>query len=62
MVQKIALIFTVIGALNWGLIGIFHWNLIAAIFGETSFFTNLLYTIVGICGIINAMLLFDDTI
>lgn len=62
MIQKIALVFTVIGALNWGLIGIFHWNLIAAIFGETSFFTNLLYTIVGICGIINAMLLFDDTI
>ena len=32
--QKIALIFTIIGALNWGLIGIFDFNLVEAIFGE----------------------------
>ncbi len=51
--QKILLVFTIIGAVNWGLIGIFDVDLVAMIFGDGTFFTRTIYTIVGICGIIN---------
>lgn len=57
--QKIALIFTIIGALNWGLIGIFDFNLVTMIFGDGTFLTSLVYIIVGITGIINIGILFN---
>ena len=56
--QKIALIFTIIGALNWGLIGIFDFNLVEAIFGEMNVIEKIIYAIVGICGAINIGILF----
>ena len=56
--QKIALIFTIIGAINWGLIGFFDFNLVASIFGEASVISRIIYSIVGVCGIINIYLLF----
>lgn len=56
--QKIALIFTIIGALNWGLIGLFDFNLVTSIFGTTSMITRIIYSIVGICGIINLGIFF----
>ncbi len=56
--EKIALVFTIIGAINWGLIGILDLNLVALIFKEGSFLTNLIYIIVGICGLINIGILF----
>lgn len=59
IIQKIALVFTIIGALVWGLIGLFDFNLVSFIFGADSFLSNLIYIIVGICGIINIGLLFD---
>ncbi len=52
-VQKIALAFTIIGALNWGLIGIFDFNLVETLFGDFNMLPNLIYAIVGICGLIN---------
>ena len=60
MLQKIALVFNIIGAINWGLIGLFSFNLVEMIFGTGSFLTTLIYIIVGITGIINIMLLFVD--
>ncbi len=57
-IQKIALIFTIIGALNWGLIGFFDFNLVASLFEEASIVSRIIYAIVGVCGIINIMLLF----
>ncbi|WP_028043155.1 DUF378 domain-containing protein [Candidatus Stoquefichus massiliensis] len=59
VIQKIALVFTIIGAINWGLIGLFNFNLVESIFG-TSLFSAIIYMIVGIAGIINIMLLFTD--
>ncbi|MCI9094123.1 MAG: DUF378 domain-containing protein [Coprobacillus sp.] len=59
MIQKIALVFTIIGAINWGLIGLFNFNLVEALFG-TSMLSAIIYMIVGIAGIINIMLLFTD--
>lgn len=55
--QKIALVFTIIGAIVWGLIGLFDFNLVEVIFGDDSALSRVLYTIVGICGLINIGLL-----
>jgi len=57
--QKIALIFTIIGAINWGLIGIFDFNLVATIFGDGTL-SRVIYSIVGIAGLINIGLLFTE--
>jgi len=55
--QKITLVFTLIGAINWGLVGAFDVNLVTLLFKE-SMLTNLIYIIVGICGLINIGILF----
>ena len=56
--QKISLVFTIIGAIVWGLIGFFDFNLVEWIFG-TSIISRIIYIIVGICGLINIGLLFN---
>ncbi len=47
----IALTITLIGAINWGLIGIFKFNLVSFIFGDMSWLSRIIYIIVGICGL-----------
>ncbi|WP_144623559.1 DUF378 domain-containing protein [Bacillus cereus] len=60
--QRIALVFTVIGAVNWGLIGFFQFDLVAAIFsGQNSALSRIIYGIVGISGLINLGLLFKPS-
>lgn len=44
----IAQILLIIGGLNWGLIGLFDWNLVSALFGQGTWFTNFIYILVGI--------------
>ena len=46
-----ALIISMIGALNWGLIGLFKFNLVSGIFGDMSWISRIIYVIVGICGL-----------
>lgn len=46
-----ALTLAIIGAINWGLIGIFRFDLVAFIFGDMSWLSRFVYIIVGICGI-----------
>lgn len=58
-VQKIALVFTIIGAINWGLVGIFDFNLVNALFNSMSIIEKIIYIIVGICGLINIGILFN---
>ena len=55
--QKFCLVFTIIGAIVWGLIGLFDFNLVTSIFGD-SIISRIIYIIVGICGLINICLLF----
>lgn len=57
--QKVCLVFTIIGAINWGLIGILDFNLVSMLFGEDSILSNIVYTIVGITGLINIGILFN---
>ena len=52
MLKKIALLITIIGALNWGCIGIFSFDLIGYLFGGTySVLSRIIYAIVGLSGI-----------
>lgn len=55
--QKICLGITIIGALNWGMVGLFNFNLVEAIFGVDALFTKIVYTFVALAGIINIGLL-----
>lgn len=53
LLYNIALTLVIIGAINWLLIGIFSFDLVAAIFGTMSAFSRIIYTLVGISGIIS---------
>lgn len=46
-----ALVLLIIGAINWGLIGLFDFNLVAAIFGADSWLSNLIYVLVALAGL-----------
>lgn len=57
--NTLALILMIIGALNWGLIGIFRFDLVAALFGGmTSVLSRIIYSLVGIAGIWGVTMLF----
>ena len=58
VIQKIALCFTIIGAINWGLVGIFDFNLVEYLFAAGSAITRGIYILIAICGIFNVVLLF----
>ena len=57
--QKIALVFTIIGAINWGLIGLFDINLVSTLFGDGTILERIVYIIVGLTGLINIGILFN---
>ena len=58
--QRIALVLTIIGALNWGLIGFFDYNLVTALFGANNVVSRIIYSLIAIAGIINIGLFFED--
>ena len=61
MLTKLALIITIIGALNWGSIGLFQFDLVAWICGGAgSLFARIIYTVVALAGIWCITLLFRD--
>jgi uncharacterized membrane protein YuzA (DUF378 family) len=47
----VGLILIIVGGLNWGLVGIFKFDLVAAIFGEMSALSRIVYTLVGLSAI-----------
>ena len=51
IIDKIALLLVIIGAINWLLIGLFSFNLVEAIFGGFSILSRIIYTLVGISGL-----------
>ncbi len=54
-VHLTALILVIVGALNWGLIGLFQFDLVAALFGgPTAVLSRVAYTLVGVAGLIAA--------
>lgn len=50
-----AYVLTLIGALNWGLVGIFGFDLVAAIFGDMTVMSRILYSLIGISAIVTAL-------
>ena len=52
ILKIIAYILVIIGALNWGLVGIFGFDLVATIFGEMSVLARIVYGLVGISALI----------
>ena len=59
VVDTIALVLIIIGAINWGLIGFFNFNLVDAIFGSMSVISRIIYALVGVSGLWGIKLLFD---
>ncbi|SFP52123.1 DUF378 domain-containing protein [Salibacterium halotolerans] len=58
-IQRTALVLTIIGAVNWGLIGFFGFDLIAAIFGsQAQAMSRVIYALVGIAGLYSISVLF----
>lgn len=57
--QKCALVLTIIGALNWGLVGLFNFDLVAYLLGENTMLSRTVYVLVALAGIINIGILFN---
>lgn len=58
VLYKVCLTFAIIGAINWGLIGLFDFNLVTALFLPGSMLVKIIYVLVGICGLISIGILF----
>jgi uncharacterized membrane protein YuzA (DUF378 family) len=60
IIDKIALVLVIIGAINWGLIGFFNFNLVEMIFGNMTIISRIIYALVGVSGLWAIKLLFDN--
>ena len=61
MLDKLALILVIVGALNWGAIGIFGFDVVAWLFGgQAAMISRIVYTLVALGGIWTISLLFRD--
>lgn len=58
IIQKIALVFTILGGINWALVGIFNFNLVTWMLQEGSIATRVVYIFIGVCALFNIFLLF----
>lgn len=61
ILNKIALFLVIIGALNWGAVGLFSFDIVAWLFGTGSIISRIVYTLVGIGGLWCIGLLFGQT-
>ena len=53
--KMISYILVIIGALNWGLVGAFNFNLVTALFGDMTLLTRAVYVLVGISAVVSAV-------
>ena len=61
MLDKICLLLSIIGSINWGLVGIFQFDLVAWIFGgQDALVSRIIYSIIALAGIWCISLLFRD--
>ena len=60
IIDKIALALIIIGAINWGLIGLFKFNLVEMIFGDMTFLARTIYALVGISGLWGIKIAIED--
>ncbi|TFG35161.1 MAG: DUF378 domain-containing protein [Parcubacteria group bacterium] len=50
-IKTLALVLVIVGGLNWGLVGIFNFDLVAAIFGAMSMLSRIVYALVGLSAV-----------
>jgi len=61
--DTLALVLVIIGAINWGLIGLFNFDLVAALLGgQTSFLSRAVYVLVGLAGLYSITFLVGNRI
>jgi uncharacterized protein len=65
MLARIALLLVIVGALNWFLVGLFQWDLVAALLGgdatrESSMLSRIVYSLVGISGLYAISFIFRE--
>ncbi len=61
MFDKICLLLSIIGSLNWGLVGLFRFDLVAWIFGSSeNIFSRIIYTLIALAGVWCISLLFRE--
>ncbi len=60
ILRTIAYVLVLIGAINWGLVGVMDFDLVALIFGEMTLMSRIVYSIVGISGIILLLTTYKD--
>ena len=60
VIDKIALLLIIIGAINWGLTALFELDLVALLFGKMTVLSRIVYGLVGLSGLWGIKLLFDD--
>lgn len=56
----ISYIFVIIGALNWGLVGLFNIDLVALLFGEMTLLARIVYITVGVSAIVSLITTYKD--
>lgn len=61
LIDKLALLLVIVGALNWAGIGLFSFNAVAFLFGHWSLLTRIIYTVVGLAGLWCVTLLFRES-
>ena len=61
VIDRIALVLAIIGAINWGLIGFFGFNLVDSIFGAMSIVSRIIYALVGLSGLWSIRYFMYDT-
>lgn len=60
ILKLIAYILVIIGALNWGFVGFFNFDLVAAIFGDMTAAARIIYALVGISALIYLLMSYRD--
>lgn len=58
ILNKITLLLLIVGGLNWGLVGLLDFDLVAALFGEMSLLSRLVYSLVGLSALFQLVPLF----
>ena len=59
-IKNLSFIVLLIGAINWGLVGLFNFDLVAFLFGNMTILTRIVYAVVALAGVFYTILLFRD--
>ena len=57
IVKWVVIALLIVGGLNWGLVGAFHFNLVSTLFGDTSVITRVIYVLVGVAALVEIFLI-----